>query len=308
VRSDFEETYKQLGIPPLPLAVERQEQIQRRLAQLSREACYTDAIVGLGRALLDAGYPREAAISSRSFVKRCGTAPEVLPLAYTSLQKLNDYSGALEVADELVNALPASATVRYWRALAYDHTGKVAEAMFDYMNTVQLTSDPKTVFGDVFYKWSRTYAALHRYCDAISPIEMYIALDPVNRRTPQMTKIISDYAEQGACDKRHATGTARVPFAVRSGVRTLNVVVNNVGGAPDFVEVGEGANSLMPRPPFRRGWVPGLHRTQFKIPRKIQIRFPHSSFPVPKTYSDPMTRGKMVIKRHSEKSLIYAVK
>jgi predicted aspartyl protease len=230
VRSDFEETYKQLGIPPLPLAVERQEQIQRRLAQLSREACYTDAIVGLGRALLDAGYPREAAISSRSFVKRCGSAPEVLPLAYTALQKLNDYSGALEVADELVNALPASATVRYWRALAYDHTGKVAEAMFDYMNTVQLTSDPKTVFGDVFYKWSRTYAALHRYCDAISPIEMYIALDPVNRRTPQMTKIISDYAEQGACDKRHATGTARVPFAVRSGVRTLNVVVNNVPG------------------------------------------------------------------------------
>ena len=76
-RSDFEETYKQLGIQPLPLTVERQQQIQSGLAQLSREACYTDAIFGLGRALLDAGYPREAAISSRSFVKRCGSAPEV---------------------------------------------------------------------------------------------------------------------------------------------------------------------------------------------------------------------------------------
>jgi predicted aspartyl protease len=197
---------------------------------LSREACCTDAIVGLGRALLDAGYPREAAISSRSFVKRCGSALEVLPLAYTALERINDYSGALEVADELVNALPASATFRYWRALAYDSTGKLSQAMLDYMNTVQLIGDPKAVFGDVFYKWAQTYAALGRYCDVISPIEMYISLDPAKRRTPQTTKIISDYAEKGDCEKRYATGTARVPFAVRSGVRTLNVVVNNIAG------------------------------------------------------------------------------
>ena len=49
MRSAFEETYKQLGIQPLPLTVERQQQIQSQLEQLSREACYTDAIVGLGR-------------------------------------------------------------------------------------------------------------------------------------------------------------------------------------------------------------------------------------------------------------------
>jgi hypothetical protein len=59
--------------------------------------------------------PREAAISSRGFVKRCGSPLEVLPLVYTALQKINDYAGALEVADELVNALPASAT--YFTAL-----------------------------------------------------------------------------------------------------------------------------------------------------------------------------------------------
>jgi hypothetical protein len=52
---------------------------------------------------------------------------------------------------------------------------------------------------------------------------MYISLDPAKRRTPQTTKIISDYAERGDCDKRYATGTARVPFAVGSGVRTLSV-------------------------------------------------------------------------------------
>jgi hypothetical protein len=91
------------------------------------------------------------------------------------------------------------------------------------MNTVQLIGDPKTIFGEVFYKWSQTYAALGRYCDAISPIEMYVSLDPANRRTPQSIKIISDYAEQGKCDKRYATGTTRVPFVGGSAVRTLTV-------------------------------------------------------------------------------------
>jgi hypothetical protein len=116
--SEFERVYSQLGIQPLPSNVERQQQVQSRLAQLSREASYTDAIVGLGQALLDAGYPREAANSLRTFVKRCGSAPEVLPLAYSALEKLNDFSAALEVANELVEALPASGTFRYWRALA----------------------------------------------------------------------------------------------------------------------------------------------------------------------------------------------
>jgi tetratricopeptide (TPR) repeat protein len=229
-RSDFETVYTELGIQPLPSNVERQERVQNRLAQLSREPCYRDAVVNLARALLDAGYPREAATGLRSFVKHCGSASEVLPLAFTGLERINDFSGALEVANELVEAVPANASFRYWRALAYDRTGKFSQAMLDYMNAIQLAGDPKHVGGDVFYKWAQSYAALGRYCDAISPIEIYISLDPAKRRTPQTTKIISDYAEKGNCDKRYATGTARVPFALGSNIRTLSVVVNNVAG------------------------------------------------------------------------------
>ena len=109
--SDFEVTYNQLGIQPLPAAIEGQQRISSRLAQLHREPCYRDAIIGLGRALLGAGYPREAATSMRSFVRRCGSAPEVLPLAFTGLERINDFSGALEVANELVETVPASGSI-----------------------------------------------------------------------------------------------------------------------------------------------------------------------------------------------------
>jgi Flp pilus assembly protein TadD len=68
-----------------------------------------------------------------------------LPLAFTGLERINDFSGALEVANELVEAVPANGTFRYWRALAYDRTGKFSQAMLDYMNAIQLAGDPKQV-------------------------------------------------------------------------------------------------------------------------------------------------------------------
>jgi hypothetical protein len=50
------------------------------------------------------------ATSVRSFARRCGSAPGVLPLAFTGLERINDFSDALEVANELVETVPASRT------------------------------------------------------------------------------------------------------------------------------------------------------------------------------------------------------
>jgi aspartyl protease family protein len=114
--------------------------------------------------------------------------------------------------------------------MAYDQIGDFSHASTDYINTIQLAGDLKNINGDVFYKLSRTYEALGRPCDAITPLETYISLEPVKRRTPQISKIISEYAAKGNCDDRYAIGTARVPFAGSSDVRILPVVINGVEG------------------------------------------------------------------------------
>ncbi len=229
-RSEFGAVYAQLGIRPLPRAVEHQTKVQVRLDQLGREKCYRDAVVGLAEALLEAGYPREAAISVRSFARRCGSVGEVLPLAYEGLRRVGDFTGALDVANELVGAAPVNGQFRYWRAIAYEQTGNHLKALTDYLNSMQLVGDIKDVSGDAFFKLSRVYAELGRPCDAITPLETYVSLDPANRRTPQVTKIIADYAAKGTCDARYASGTARVPFAGASDVHTLPVVINGVSG------------------------------------------------------------------------------
>jgi|ERR1700730_3784324 len=227
---DYAKVYESLGISPLPSSIETLPQIQRRLDQLNREACYRDAIADLAEDLIKVGYPREAATSLRSFVKRCKNSEDLLRIAHTALEIISDYQGALEVADQLVEAYPANGTFRYWRAMAYEHIGDFPHALIDYMNTIQLANDPRRLVGDVFYSTSRMYAELGRYCDAITPMETYISLDPADRRTPKTTKIIAEYAAKGNCDTGYASGSARIPIPGQSNVHFLRVIVNSESG------------------------------------------------------------------------------
>jgi tetratricopeptide (TPR) repeat protein len=226
----FRLVYDQLGILPLPPAVERQQIIQQGLEQLGREPCYRDAIAQLSDGLLQAGYPRESATSLLRFTDRCPGSVFLLAGAYQALTTISDSSGALQVADKLTKEYPARSTYRYWRALAYDGLRDHQRALADYRDAVQLAGDLKTVSGDAFYNLSRMYAALGRYCDAITPMQTYIYLDPAERRTPQTVKIIADYADQGHCDPHFARGSARVPFVGSADVHTLAVSINGVIG------------------------------------------------------------------------------
>jgi clan AA aspartic protease (TIGR02281 family) len=229
-RVDYSALYETLAIAPLPSSIETLSQIQTPLDRLNREPCYKDAIRDFSEGLMKAKRPREAATSVRSFVKRCKNSEGLLAIAYSALESISDYQGAVEVADQLVKAYPATGAFRYRRARAYDHLDDFSHALMDYLNAVQLDNDPKSLVGDVFLNTSRMYAKLGRYCDAITPIETYISLDPVNRRTPQTTRIISEYADQGKCDRQYASGTARVPVLGATGVHSLTVVVNGVAG------------------------------------------------------------------------------
>jgi clan AA aspartic protease (TIGR02281 family) len=249
-RSNHIEIYRQLGISSLPATVELLPQVQSRLDQLSREPCYRAAIYDLADALLEAGYPREADTSLLSFAKRCGQSDEILVRRYTALVQASDFSAALRVADDLVKSDPADARVRYWRGNVHEKLKNFTLALTDYINTVQLLGDPDTVSANHFYDISRMYAALGRYCDAITPIETFISFKPAENRTTQLTSLIAEYADKANCDAHYAAGTARVarvPLPGMIGVTTLVVVINGVAG--NFV-LDTGATYVAVTPAF----------------------------------------------------------
>jgi aspartyl protease family protein len=249
-RSSHIEVYRKLGVPPLPATVEHLPQVQSRLDQLSRESCYRVAIYALADALLEAGYPRETDTSLLSFANRCGQSDEILVRRYKALVQSSDFSAALRVADDLVKSDPADAQVRYWRGNVHEELKDFARALIDYINTVQLLGDPETVSVNHFYDISRMYAALGRYCDAITPIETYISFKPAENRTTQLTRLIAEYADKANCDTHYATGTARVArvsLPGMSGVITLVAVINGVAG--NFV-LDTGATYVAVTPAF----------------------------------------------------------
>jgi predicted aspartyl protease len=249
ISSSYKDVYKQLNITPLPFTLQLQPRFYNRLDQLSREPCYQDAIIGLSDDLLDSGYPRESARSLLAFARRCGDTDSktILTRAYIAFKKLGDLSAALQIADQLVNSDPADAQYRYSRGAAYEQLSAFSKVLTDYIAALQLLGTPYKIAGSQFYDISRMYAALGRYCDAIGPIETFISFNPAERRTPQTTKIISEYAEKGACDTRYARGVGRAPLLNATGIHTLSVVVNGVTG--NFI-LDSGATYVAVTPEF----------------------------------------------------------
>jgi aspartyl protease family protein len=180
--------------------------------------------------LFRAGYPRETAVSLRSFAKRCGGARQVLLLSYSALESVGDFPAALEVATQLVDAAPESGQARYWRGIAFEQTGDLGHALNDYMNTLSLFRTLRDVDAEVFYKLSQVYEKLDRPCDAITPLDMYVSLDPSRRRTMQIGEIIKKYAVKGGCEARYANGVARVTFAPGQTVHMVAAQINGVTG------------------------------------------------------------------------------
>jgi clan AA aspartic protease (TIGR02281 family) len=232
-RPNYSHVYAALGIASLPSTVELQPQVRNLLDQLSREPCYRDAIYDLADALLEAGYPRETDTSLLSFAKRCGGSDEILVRRYRALYRASDFSAALRLADDLVKSDPADAQVRYWRGNVYEDLKDFTHALTDYINTVQLMGAPFTISVNHYYDISRMYAALGRYCDAITPIETFISFNPAKNRSTQLSRLIAEYAEKANCDAHYAMGTtriARVPFPGMIGVTTLVAVINGTSG------------------------------------------------------------------------------
>jgi clan AA aspartic protease (TIGR02281 family) len=232
VSQTFADVYKQLNIAPLPITVEFRPKIYSRLDQLKREPCYSEAIVELSDELLDVGYPRESAAIVLAFANRCGSAENtsLLSRAYIGLTEVSDFSGALQIANQLVDLHPESATFRYSRGATFEQLKRFSDALSDYMTSLQLVGNLSEIAVDNFYDISRMYAASGRYCDAISPIETFISFNPVKNRTPQLTKIIAEYANKGACETKYARGSSRVQLLGAPNGYILSVIVNGVVG------------------------------------------------------------------------------
>lgn len=188
----------ELGIT-VPDAIARRPMIARELGALSREKCDRKAIFDLSKTLEEEGYRREAAESLVGFSKQCGGYAEAIRQAINVLLDISDYPRIVELANELIDMEPNGDNGYYLRALAYDRDNKCEQAIPDYSSAIELFGNKDRISSVSYQAMSRCYEQLRQYCDAMTPIESWVAIDPGTHDNDQTRTILKRLSAQGKC-------------------------------------------------------------------------------------------------------------
>jgi clan AA aspartic protease (TIGR02281 family) len=225
----FSGVYERLGAMPLQAA--RDPDVWLRLQELKREPCDQKSIGDLALTLDKLGYRREAAVALYKFVQKCGEPLSALNRSVNIYLRLTDYDKAVEVADEYVRRAPSDHNAHYLRGVALEGAKDFRRALLDYSDTVELFgSDKRRIGSQVFTRMAGAYAALGQFCEAASPINLWVSFDPATRDTTQTQKMIADYEARGNCASTKLSGNERFPLRGQKNVVTVTAEINGVRG------------------------------------------------------------------------------
>jgi aspartyl protease family protein len=214
----------------LPTNLIVNEPVRSPLEALSREPCDQKAIEELGAALEKVGRRREAATAHISFSATCpGHHAASLRTAVNILLTLSDYTTAATVASHLIALEPFGDNGYYLRALARDRGGLLKPAIDDYVTAIELFGNKNQISSVAYLAMARAYEKLGQFCDALLPIETWVALNPASNDTSQTRAIISDYTAKGRC-QAGASGEEVFRLARQNSVVKLQVSINGMPG------------------------------------------------------------------------------
>jgi clan AA aspartic protease (TIGR02281 family) len=214
----------------LPMNVYARDPIRRHLGELARERCDQRAIADLGKALESAGYRREAVTALTRYSETCGGHAPSLRTAVNMLLMLTDYGTAVVVSSKLIELEPFNDNGYFLRAVAYDRSGAQQKAIDDYTTAIELFGNKQTISSISYLGMARSYEKLGQFCDAILPIETWVALNPASNDTSQTRSIIATYRTKGKCVAAAAPSEEVFPVSRPNNVVKLPVTINGARG------------------------------------------------------------------------------
>jgi clan AA aspartic protease (TIGR02281 family) len=81
-----------------------------------------------------------------------------------------------------------------------------------------------------YLNMARCYEKLGQYCDAMIPVQTWVALDPARNDTSQTRAILDDYSRKGQCAAGEAGRDEKVSIARVGQTIKVRAVVNGVPG------------------------------------------------------------------------------
>ncbi|MDR6872880.1 aspartyl protease family protein [Bosea sp. BE125] len=197
---------------------------------LFREPCDREAVVGLAEGLRQAGYRREAAKALIRFSDNCRGHLDGLRRAANLLLDLSDWTAAAEVASKIIEEQPHSDNGYYLRALARDRAGKPNDAIDDYLTAIALFGDKDRISSAGYFGVSRAYEKSGQFCEAIVPIEAWIALNPARNDNSRTQAMIGALHAKGQCAAKAVAVDETIPITRKGQTITVPATINGIKG------------------------------------------------------------------------------
>lgn len=219
-----------LGINELPVVVSTRRAVAGPIEALARERCDREAALALAEALKQASYRREAAQALVRFSDNCSGFVDGLRRAANLLLDLSDWPAAAAVADKIIAEQPHSDNGYYLRALANDKAGKLNGAIDDYLTAIALFGNKERISSAAYFAASRAYEKLGQHCDAIVPLEAWIAVNPLRNDDSRTQAVIGALRGKGQCAEKAFAVDEVVPITRSGQVVTVAATVNGTKG------------------------------------------------------------------------------
>jgi clan AA aspartic protease (TIGR02281 family) len=227
--TQFHALYDKYGMTPLSAGTAADTSVNAVLVRLQNEPCNKQVIYQAALALDKLRATREEAELLKGFAGVCADGAGESYRASELYYLLGDYDMAVKLSSGLIDHQPDAQNSYFIRARAEQALKQYAAAAEDYATLMRLLPDMKLIRSEVFTRMSDTYEKLDRPCEAIGPLQTYIALDNEKRSTPPLLKRIAALAQKGNCAQAYATGAARIPRRA-NGVSIVKAEINGVAG------------------------------------------------------------------------------
>jgi clan AA aspartic protease (TIGR02281 family) len=227
--SRFADLYKRYAMTPLGASVAASHDVEQALAILQKEPCNRQTAYKASTGLQEVHATRAAAEMLRGFSTACADGNNELYQASELFLVLGDLDTAIRTSSDVIRRQPDGQNAYFVRARAEQGLGQYTAAIEDYVTLLQVLPKLRSVRSEVFTRMSDTYEKLDRPCEAIVPIQIYMALNPEQRTLLPLEHRITELAAKGKCAAHYATGTARI-VRLSAGVPIAKAEINGISG------------------------------------------------------------------------------
>ena len=224
---DFRKVYASLAIDDIP-ARDFDTTINDGLLKLEDQPCNRHAMVEVGKALVKKKQIALAAQAYLGFTQSCHQNEYTEREAGRLVFSIGDYQNARALFSDLVDRFPQYDNDWYYKGQREAALGQRSAALESYASTIALTNNQAALREAVFTEMAALYAAEDRFCEAMAPIEAYVAIAPQQRDTPRTRQLIDGYSRRGRCASYASVSDTFPIFG--SGVIRLRASIDGVVG------------------------------------------------------------------------------